>query len=80
MAAGGCGSGLYGSIPARSKRSLETPMSLDFIVLKSHGRSLSMDDIDMDTSFKRADHIALADRFFDGIVWSDRKVLLRLTT
>lgn len=55
-------------------------MSLDFIVLKSHGRSLSMDDIDMDTSFKRADHIALADRFFDGIVWSDRKVLLRLTT
>ena len=46
-------------------------MRLDFIVLKSHGHPLSMEEIDADATFKREDYRALADRFFDGIVWSE---------
>ncbi|MDR6858919.1 hypothetical protein [Variovorax guangxiensis] len=45
-------------------------MSLDFILIKSHGHPLSMDEIDMDVAFKQEDYKALAEQFFDGIVWT----------
>ena len=45
-------------------------MSLDFILVKSHGHPLSMDEIDMDLTFTQMDYKALAERFFDGIVWT----------
>ncbi|RSZ24069.1 hypothetical protein EJO66_32260 [Variovorax beijingensis] len=45
-------------------------MSLDFILIKSHGHPLSLEDIDMDLAFKEEDYRSLAERFFNGIAWS----------
>ena len=45
-------------------------MSLDFILIKSPGHPLSMEEIDMDTSFKQNEYRSLAERFFGPITWS----------
>jgi hypothetical protein len=45
-------------------------MSLDFILIKSHGHPLSMEDIDMDPTFKEDDYKVLAERLFSGIEWN----------
>ncbi len=39
-------------------------MSLDFILIKSHGYPLCMDDIEVDSQFGAADYKNMADRFF----------------
>lgn len=49
-------------------------MSLDFILIKSHGRPLSMDEIDIDATFQHEDYKALAERLFNGIVWTEATV------
>jgi hypothetical protein len=54
---------------ARKLTFIGEPMSLDFVLIKSHGHPLSMDEIDMDVTFTQEDYKALAERFFDGIVW-----------
>lgn len=45
-------------------------MSLDFILLKTHGKPLSMEEVEQDTSFKAADYRALAERLFGPATWN----------
>ncbi|MET3373328.1 hypothetical protein ABIC89_002390 [Variovorax boronicumulans] len=45
-------------------------MSLDFILIKSHGHPLSLEEIDMDPAFKEEDYRSVAERFFNGVAWS----------
>ena len=53
-------------------------MSLDFILIKSHGQPLSLEDIDMDLAFKEEDYRSLAERFFDGVVWRGKDGLANM--
>jgi len=45
-------------------------MSLDFILIKSHGYPLCMDDIEVDSQFGAADYKKMADRFFGPVDWT----------
>jgi hypothetical protein len=45
-------------------------MSLDFILIKSHGHPLSIEEIEMDAQFGIGDYKNLAERFFGPVVWS----------
>lgn len=45
-------------------------MSLDFVLIKSHGQPLELEDIDEDLGFKLGDYKQLADRLFSPVTWS----------
>jgi hypothetical protein len=44
-------------------------MSLDFILIKSHGRPTSLNEIEADEQFKLAEYTKLAERLFGPLEW-----------